>query len=313
MGTKKPIVSYNNQSMYNKDALNRRNAEKSVQAVIDAMQPKENTGARYSSEGILNPFVNKDGSPKYGKAITNAMLSSGNVSDKVKSYLRAASGIEEPEESKENVNSTSDQTSKWMNGNRKVGFIAEKYETNGMGPGAISTVSGDYGGTSYGTYMMATVAGTPNEFVSWLKKQNPKIGNVFGNARAGSGEFNSAWKKAANDYTQEFSNLQDAYIMEKLVMPLANLAKSKTGIDYTRSTALMELVFSTAVQFGGGSLGLSALGNVNSGMTDEQIINASYDKKISNAHNFFSGSSPSIQEAARNRFKRERVDVLNLL
>ncbi|HCB94248.1 MAG TPA: hypothetical protein DEP65_00215, partial [Ruminococcus sp.] len=77
--------------------------------------------------------------------------------------------------------------------------------------------------------------------------------------------------------------------------------------------ALMELIYSTAIQFGGGSLGLSALGSVNANMSDKDIINASYDNKIANYKSYFKSSSADVQESVRNRFKNERNDVLALV
>lgn len=196
---------------------------------------------------------------------------------------------------------------------KKLGVISAKYETGGYDGGKVSSGTGDYGGISYGLPQFSTTTGSADKFVNWLKQSIPKMGKYFGNSRAGSKEFSNAWKQVYSKYGDEFSNVQTSYAYDEFVKPLETLAKQRTGIDYTRSDALKELLYSTAIQFGSGTLGLSALGNVNSRMSDEEIINASYDKKIANYKNFFRSSSADVQESVRNRFINERNDVLSLL
>ena len=139
------------------------------------------------------------------------------------------------------------------------------------------------------------------------------MANAFKNYKAGTTEFSNAWKQTFSNYGEDFTNVQKQYTYDNYVKPLAELAKQKTGVDYTRSTALQELLYSTAIQFGSGSLGLSALGNVSAGMSDADIINASYDNKISNYKNYFKSSSANVQESVKKRFINERQDVLQLL
>ena len=98
-----------------------------------------------------------------------------------------------------------------------------------------------------------------------------------------------------------------------VISVLVDKAKNELGIDYTRSTALLELIYSTGVQFHSDSLGISALGNVHAGMSDEEIINASYEKKIANYQTYFQSSSTAVQESIKNRFINEWSDALDLL
>lgn len=203
-------------------------------------------------------------------------------------------------------------TSSTSNGAYRVGSISAKYEAGGFNGGIVST-GADYGGISYGIPQFSTKAGSADAFANWLKQNKPEIGNYFGNYKAGTAEFTNAWKKAYADFGDEFSYIQMEYAYDNIALPLANLAKEKTGIDYTRSPALKELVYTTALQFGPGSLGLSALGNVTADMSDTDIINASFDKKIANYKSYFKSSSPQIQEAAKVRFGKERNDILGLV
>lgn len=107
--------------------------------------------------------------------------------------------------------------------------------------------------------------------------------------------------------------MQTNYEYETVIVKLVDEAKQKYGIDYERSPALRELIYSTGIQFHCGELGLSALGDVNATMTDREIIDASYDKKIANYKSYFQGSDVDVQEDVKQRFINERKDVLALL
>lgn len=196
--------------------------------------------------------------------------------------------------------------------NGKLGSIFAKYEAGGWNPGSVSSGKGDYGGVSYGIPQFSSKTGSAASFVKWLGGQNAEMGSYFNGLTPGSTEFNNAWKTVSQKYGDNFGNMQMQYSYNNYALPLAKLAKEKTGVDYTSNPALMELIYSTAVQFGNGSLGLKALGNVKSGMSVTDIINASYDNKIANYKSYFKSSSSAVQESVKNRFINERRDVLAL-
>lgn len=285
-------------------------------------QEKVNNLYGMNTVKTYNPFLDKNGNI-FNKYINyQQLLDSDKINSKVKSYITEATGLT-PAKTNDNSLSTDDSgaynssfaqyNKKNNSGTNKIGFVSAKYETGGYNGGAVSSGNGDYGGISYGIPQFSTKTGSADSFVNWLKKTNPDMGNYFGNYKAGSNEFSNAWKTVYSKYGDDFSNIQTEYAFENFVKPLGDLAKEKTGVDYTRSPALKELLYSTAIQFGSGSLGLSALGNVTAGMSDTDIINASYDKKISDYKNFFKSSSPSVQESVKNRFINERNDVLALV
>ena len=263
-----------------------------------------------------NPFLKKDGSLVNKYIDYESLYNSDKTNAYVKQWITEATGIgaEDTEEiSEDSEDDAVDEQPIADTSGGKLGFISAKYETGGYDGGLVSSGSGDYGGISYGIPQFSTTTGSANNFVKWLKSAYPDMGSYFGSATAGSAEFGNAWKTVYQKFGDKFSNAQTSYAYSQFVQPLVNLAKQKTGVDYTRSSALKELIFSTAIQFGGGSLGLRALGNVNSGMSDTDIINASYDTKIANYKSFFKSSSASVQESVRNRFVNERNDVLALV
>ena len=264
----------------------------------------------------VNPYLNREGELVNKYLNYQALLDSDKTTQKAKEFITQATGLtQNTKPARQSIQTpTVAQPASGSNfGNNKLGFISSKYEVGGWNPGRISSGSGDYGGVSYGIPQFSTTTGSADSFVNWLKQTNPEMGQYFGNSKAGTSEFSKAWESVSSQYGDSFGNLQTQYAYDNFVEPLVKLAKEKTGVDYTRSPALMELVYSTAIQFGGGSLGLSALGDVTSDMSDSDIINASYDKKINNVGSFFKSSSQNVQNSVKNRFVNERNDVLALV
>lgn len=285
----------------------------------------ENTSRKKARQVLerINPFLDDSGKVKYKNLNYQKLLNSDRTSNAAKRFIQNATGLTPSRQyEQETTQNTAPATTQGVvavnaavkpQGSNKIGFISSKYEVGGWNPGRVSSGAGDYGGISYGIPQFSTTTGSADKFVNWVKQTSPEIGKAFGNSRAGSQEFSNAWKNVSNQYGDQFGEMQTAYAYQNFVQPLVNLAKQKTGIDYTRSPALKELIYSTAIQFGGGNLGLAALGNVRSDMSDRDIVNASYDKKISNVGNFFKSSSKAVQNGVKNRFANERNDVLGLL
>jgi len=193
-----------------------------------------------------------------------------------------------------------------------LGTISEKYETGGRGGGTISNTEGDYGGKSYGVSQFSTTTGSANSFVKWLKNQYPDMGNAFGKSKAGTSDFDTAWKSTYNTFGEAFTMAQREYTYNKMVLPFIEKAKKDYGVDLSKTRALQELAYSTAVQFG--SAGTYALGDINSNMTEDEIIRTSYAAKRNNVSTWFRGSSAAIQTSLKNnRFTTEEQDVLALV
>jgi hypothetical protein len=201
-----------------------------------------------------------------------------------------------------------------------LGTLSAKYETGGRGPGVVSSGAGDPGGVSYGSYQMATKMGVPQKFVKqpgfpWLTD--------FQNLTAGTADFTACWKRIAANETDAFQKCQHEYIKKTHYDLLAAKILSDDGLDVnTRSRALQDVVWSTAVQHGGAtSMVHKALANVTCAKTDpafdEQLIRAIYAergrKKPDGNLVYFSKSSPNVQKGVANRFKNELTDALAML
>lgn len=201
-----------------------------------------------------------------------------------------------------------------------LGALSAKYETGGRGCGTVSTGAGDFGGVSYGSYQMASKMGVPTKFVTqpgfpWLKD--------FANLVAGTAPFTAVWKRIAAEQPDDFQRSQHSYIKKTHYDLLAAKILSDNGLDVnTRSRALQDVVWSTAVQHGPGT---PIVGRACSSLSckaadanyDEQLIRAIYAergrRKPDGNLAYFGKSSPSVQQGVANRFKSELQDALKML
>jgi len=202
----------------------------------------------------------------------------------------------------------------------ELGTLSAKYETGGRGPGTVSTGAGDYGGVSYGSYQMASKMGTATRFVTqpgfpWSKD--------FANLTAGTAQFTAVWKKIAADETDAFQAAQHAYIKATHYDLLCGKVLSDDNVDInTRSRAVQDVIWSTAVQHGGGtSIVHRAITTLSCGCSDptydKELICAIYAergrKKADGNLVYFSRSSPGVQASVSKRFKSEQQDALAML
>jgi murein DD-endopeptidase MepM/ murein hydrolase activator NlpD len=202
----------------------------------------------------------------------------------------------------------------------ELGTLSAKYETGGRGPGVVSSGAGDYGGVSYGSYQMATNTGTVKSFVtqaSFPWRQD------FQNLTPGTPDFSACWKRIATSQKDEFQKCQHEYIKQTHYDRLVAKILSEDYVDInTRSSALQNVVWSTAVQHGPGTpivhRACSTLScKPDDPKYDELLIRAIYAergrRKPDGNLAYFGKSSASVQTGVANRFKSEMQDALAML
>ena len=201
-----------------------------------------------------------------------------------------------------------------------LGALSAKYETGGRGCGTVSTGAGDYGGVSYGSYQMASKMGVPTKFVT---QSGFPWATDFANLTAGTAPFTAVWKRIAAAQPDDFQKAQHSYIKKTHYDLLVAKILGDDGLDVnTRSRALQDVVWSTAVQHGPGtpivSRACSSLSCKSSDANyDELLIRAIYaergKKKADGNLAYFSKSSASVQQGVANRFRSELQDALKML
>ena len=207
-----------------------------------------------------------------------------------------------------------------------LGTLSRKYETGGRGSETISTGKGDPGEQSYGLYQMTSAnGGTVGDFVT---SADFRWRDRFRGLTPGTADFNKVWTKLASEEPEAFALAQHAYIKRTHFDPLVQNLKD-FGVDLTLgSRALLDVVWSTAVQHGtgnGASVLKKAIGNAGGAAalqlgdreSERKLIQAIYAergrKEGGRLANFTRVTDPGLQKGLETRFANEERDALAML
>lgn len=168
------------------------------------------------------------------------------------------------------------------NSKRALGFLSARFESASAGVAAIGYDPS--GGTSYGTFQIASKPGTMEEFLRFLDRRAPEWAErlrAAGPADTGSrsGKMPRVWREIASESPERFDEIQREFVRNNHFEPARRWIRERTGLDIgTSGRAVQEVVFSTAVQHGaGGAAGIVAEAVSEGGTDDAALIRKIYE------------------------------------
>ena len=194
-----------------------------------------------------------------------------------------------------------------------LGKMSEKYETGGRGSGTVGWDK--VGGTSYGKYQIASKVGAMKDFLKFAEQSGrgdvaKKLRDAGAETDTGgtSGKSVDVWKQMAAG--GELGDLEHQFIKKKSFDPaMAGIKDEKLKKMIEGDKGLKEMMWSTAVQHGGG--GASGIMNkvYKEGMSKEDLVKATYAERGTR----FGGSTAEVQKSVKNRFASEQGDVMAMM
>jgi hypothetical protein len=202
----------------------------------------------------------------------------------------------------------------------EVGALSARFESGGAGVEAIGYDR--VGGTSYGTYQIASKPGTMDRFLTYLDEHAPAWGDRLrgaGEADTGStrGAMPEAWKAIAAEDPERFGRLQHDFITEQNYAPARAMILDQTGLDFDNApSALREVLWSTAVQHGPtgaarifGKVIDRFVASPQDNEFNEKLIEGVYDTRKGQ----FGSSTERVRNSVVSRLNEEKQLALNML
>lgn len=191
-----------------------------------------------------------------------------------------------------------------------IGSLSKKFESGTRGSEAVGYDT--TGGTSYGKYQIATKTGTMKKFMDFLETDNPeayKRLKAAGPADAGKeGAFAKEWQALARE-----GKLGDS---EHRFIKASHYDKAITGLSdptlqqmIVGSSALQEVMWSTAVQHGAAGAKRIFEKVYRRGISEQDLIKGVYAERATK----FGSSTLQVQESVRNRFVEEEQMALRMV
>ncbi len=197
--------------------------------------------------------------------------------------------------------------------------LSKKFESGTKGVHAIGYDK--VGGTSYGTYQIASRPGTMESFIDFLKTEKPAWADRLENAGAANtgskeGKMPEAWASLVNEDPKALRELEASFIKKTHFDPAAKNILKETGIDLDQqSLTLKEVLWSTSVQHGATgaskifSAAIDKFQPTEHGDFESFLIQDIYGQR----KNQFGSSERNVQASVKNRFNQEESIALSQL
>lgn len=202
-----------------------------------------------------------------------------------------------------------------------MGGLSAAFESGAEGMGAIGYDR--TGGTSYGTYQIASRPGGMDRFLDYLENVKPEWAEQLsqaGPANTGSkrGAMPEAWKAIAAEDPEGFARVQHDFIRQEYYQPARNMVLERIGLDMDRSPkAMQEVLWSTAVQHGpSGAADIFATARQGVSLNRAEKTGLFRDliaKVYETRQGRFGSSTRQVQKSVKNRLDREMELALTML
>lgn len=202
---------------------------------------------------------------------------------------------------------------------RSAGALSSRYESGG----AIDCIGYDKkGGTSYGQYQIASKTGTMDYFVDFLEDKAPDIATRLKSAGPSdtggkTGKMPEVWKQIAAEDPKRFEALQHEFIRVNNYSPAAKSIVLTSGVDVnTRSHALREVLWSTAVQHGPNGaerIFSKAIETAQTTKAGQDFDKAVIEEVYSIRQRQFGSHGRRIRDAVQARFQDEKSSAIAML
>lgn len=205
------------------------------------------------------------------------------------------------------------------------GRLAARFESGEEGPASVGHAA-RRGGTSYGTFQIASGTPTYANFLRYLKERAPDLfARLSGRGPADTGSTSGAvpeeWRSIAAEQARRFERLQYEFILATHYRPAVAEIFAQTGVDISAlSPASREVLWSTAVQHGPGGaceIFVAAIEAIKPRIVEERrvvhfekaLIEEVYKQRLR-----FYGHGPYIARGAMlSRYDREKSQALAIL
>ena len=201
-----------------------------------------------------------------------------------------------------------------------IGTLSSTFESGTEGVNAIGYDKN--GGTSYGTYQIASKPGTMKGFIEFLRDKEPawaKKLKAAGPADTGStrGRMPEAWRSIAAENPEKFGELQRDFIEATHYAPARDKILARTGVDMdAMPDAAREALWSTSVQHGpagAARIFSRTIKSIGANQNEKEFAQKLIDKVYENRKSQFGSSTASVQASVKNRMNVEKEMVLAML
>lgn len=201
------------------------------------------------------------------------------------------------------------------NPDSKIGDTIAHEESGSAGVQAIGYDR--MGGTSYGKWQLSSRQGSLEEWLRLLESKGGEAAEIAGRLRAAgpantgskSGAFVDAYLREASAHKELFEDSQRESLLKHNYNPAMSRLKSDSLREMIQGDkSLQEMMFSTAVQHGGGGAARIFNGVYREGMSREDLIRAVYAKRGGQ----FGSSTAQVQNSILKRMNRERDLILGM-